>query len=349
MNCKNILSVILLSVFIQLNAAFADVENLSLKMAPGRILSFQLVRAQNQKLPTFLFLPGVNRSLLAEDAALETLAQQGYGIATMNFSNQPFSVDKLEKNIIPAFRAKTYKLEDFGVEVSALSDELKKNYGVKTIVPVSISFSSAVSSTISNFPLIIDAVPMTSSAAVNPDLESYRAYLKASEIFNPIFGPGITRSLLDQAYYKKWSDQVDSIVDQFKLNVDKKPDMIEGYTVFSRASEGYVWDLKKTSTQTRRIFLFARNDSSTLLKNQLELFLKVLDSTPNALAFIVNDSGHVLPTDQPESYANILMYLVSSEIKNVSGIFEVQPGNTKPKLYKGADAQKYVKDLINSL
>lgn len=332
-----------------INTAHAEVENFNLKMAPGRLVSFQIVRAKKATLPTFLFLPGVNRSLLADDAALETLANKGFGVVTMNFSTQPFSVSELDKKIKPSFRETTYKLEDFNTEVTALSDELKKNFGVKSIIPVSISFSSAVSSSLQNFPFIIDAVPMTSSAAVNPDLEAYRAYLKGAEIFNPIFGPSITRSLLDQTYYKQWRDQVESIVDQFNLNKDRKDDMVEGYTVFSRAAEGFVWDLKKTQKSTRRVFLLARDDSPLLLKDQLTLFLKALETTPDALAFIVNDSGHVLPTEQPEAYANILTYLASSDIKNVSGIFEIQPGVSKPKVFSGVDAKKYVKDLINSL
>lgn len=332
-----------------LNIANAAIETFNFKMSAGRRISFELVRAKKASLPTFLFLPGVNRGLLAEDEALATLASQGFGVVTMNFSTQPFSVSLLEKNEKAAFINNSYKLEELGSEITALSDELKKNFNVKTVIPVSISFSSAVSSTIQNFPFIIDAVPMTSSAAVNPELEAYRSYLKTAEIFNPIYGPAITRSLLDQAYAKKWSEQVDSIVGQFGLNADRKSDMIEGYTVFSRASEGFVWDLKKTPKQTRRVFLFARDDSEGLLKDQLTLFLKALETTPDALAFIVNDSGHVLPVDQPESYANILTYLVTADIKNVSGIFEVQPGVSKPKFYQGADAKKYIKEIINSL
>lgn len=337
-----------LIVLSSLNIANAEIENFNLKMATGRHISFEIVRAK-KALPTFLFLPGVNRGLLADDVALQILAKQGFGIVTMNFSTQPFSVNLLEQNEKAAFINNSFSLENLSTEITALSDELKKNFSVKTVIPVSISFSSAVSSTVQNFPFIIDAVPMTSSAAVNPDLEAYRAYLKGGEIFNPIFGPAITRSLLDQAYFKKWGEQVDSIVEQFDLTKDRRSDMIEGYTVFSRASEGFVWDLKKTPKETRRVFLFARDDSETLLKDQLTLFLKSMDTTPNALAFIVNDSGHVLPVDQPQAYANILTYLVTTDIKNVSGIFEIQPNVTKPKFYQGEEAKKYIKELINTL
>lgn len=348
MKIGHLLSFLLLTAIFAL-PAFGSAETYHLKIGSNRLVSFEFVKAKNSKLPTFLFLPGVNRGLLASDEALETLAAQGYGIVAMNFSTQPISVSALEKNIVPHFRTTPYKLDDLNTEVTALSNELKKNFGVKTIVPVSISFSSAVSSTLQNFPFIIDAVPMTSSAAVNPDLEAYITYLKSGEIFNPIFGPAITRSLLDQAYANKWADQVDAMIENFDLNKDRRADMIEGYSVFSRASERFVWDLNKTAADTRRVFIFAMDDSPELLKNQLQLFLKAMDKTPDALAFIVKDSGHVVSSDQPEAYASILNYLITTNVKTVNGIFEVKPGADKRKLYSGSEAKKYIKDLINTL
>lgn len=347
MKIKQAFSVLFIALF--MSTAHAKVEHFNLNMSKSRVVSFEMIRAKNAKLPTLLFLPGVNRGLLANDEALETMAEKGYGIVTMNFSTQPISVSELTDGVKPDFRTKTYKFSDLTEEVYALSNELKKNFNVKTVIPVSISFSSAVSSTLENFPLIIDAVPMTASAAVNPELENYIAYLKAGEIWNPVFGPGITRSLLDQAYYQKWRPQVDSMIENFNLKVDRKDDMVEGYTVFSRASEGFVWDLKKTAPTTRRVFLFAKDDSESLLKNQLELFLKAMDSTPNALAFLVKDSGHVLPNDQPAAYAQILTYLLTNDIKDVSGIFEVNPTTGKSKLYTGEEAKKFAKSIIQSL
>ena len=333
MKIRQLIHVLFLTILFSV-AAHAKTESYNLNIAPGRLVSFELVRAKSIKHPTFLFLPGVNRGLLASDDALVALAEQGYGIVTMNFSTQPFSVSALEKNVKPHFRTTTYKLDDFNTEITALSEELKRNFNVKTIIPVSISFSSAVSSTLKNFPFIIDAVPMTSSAAVNPELEAYITYLKSGEIFNPVFGPAVTRSLLDQAYASKWTEQVDSMIETFELNKDRKSDMIEGYSVFSRASERFVWDLKKTDAETRRVFIFAMDDSPELLKDQLQVFLKAMDATPDALAFIVKDSGHVVSSDQPEAYASILNYLQSTNVKNVNGIFEVKPALIRESFFR---------------
>ncbi len=348
MKIKQVFSALFLIMALQAQA-YADAESYILKMGTGRAVSFEFTKAKNTKLPTLLFLPGVNRGLLSSDEALETLAQRGFGIVTMNFSTQPLSVTHLDKGVKADFRNSTYTLESYHAEVDALSKELQKSFKVKTIVPISISFSSAVSSTLPNYPLIIDAVPMTSSAAVNPQLEAYRSYLRAAEVFNPIFGPGITRATLDQGYYQKWRSQVDSMIEGFELDKTRRDDMVEGYTVASRAAEGFVWDLKKTAPETRRVFIFAKDDSETLLKDQLQLFLKAMDSTPNALAFLVKDSGHVVSSDQPEAYADIVTYLLTSDTKNVSGIFEVTPGAEKMKIYKGAEAKKYAQEIIRSL
>lgn len=353
MQFKQSMSSLLVASFVlavsPLHNAFAEIEKLTMKMGNDRVIAVEVVKPKNAKFPTFLFLPGVNRGLMASDDALEKLADQGYGIIAMNFSVQPISVNELEKNVRPAFRSKSFSLAELGQEADSLTAQIKKNYQIQNIIPVSISYSSAVSSTLQNYPVIIDVVPMTSSAAVNPDLETYRATLKAGEIWNPIFGPGITRSLLDQAYYSQWNSQVESMITNFKLNADRKSDMVEGYTVLSRAAEGFVWDSKMTPATTRRVFLLAHDDSASLLKNQLTLVQKLLDSNANVLAFVVNKSGHVMPADQPEAYASILASVTSGTMKDATGIVEFEPGSTKVKTFKGAEAKKYIQNLINTL
>lgn len=332
-----------------LKSAFAETEKLTMKLANDRIVAFEFVKPNDPKMPTFLFLPGVNRGMIANDDALEALAQQGFGIVAMNFSVQPFSVDALGKNVRPAFRSKSFNLSELGQEADILAAQIKKTFQIQNIIPVSISYSAAVSSTLQNYPLIIDVVPMTSSAAVNPQLETYRATLKAGEIWNPIFGPGITRSLLDQAYFSQWTSQVDAMISTFNLDTSKKSDMIEGYTVLSRAAEGFVWDISKTSKTTKRVFMLAHDDNSNLLKNQLELVSKMLQEGANVLAFVVNKSGHVMPADQPQAYAAIIASVATGTMKEATGIVEFEPGSSQVKAFKGVEAQKYIQNLINTL
>jgi hypothetical protein len=329
--------------------ASVHAEKLNFNISANRLISLDLTKPSDSNLPTFLFLPGVNRGLLSDEAALVVLKQKGFGVVTMNFSTQPFSVSELASDVSPEFLSKSYTLEELGNEVVVLSNELKKNFNIQNIIPVSISYSSAVSSTIKGFSLMIDAAPMTSSAAVNPQLENYRATLKASEIFNPIYGPGITRSLLDQTYYTTWTPQVEAMIKQFQLNADRKPDMIKGYTVQSRAAEGFTWDLKKTNVDTKRIFILGKKDSKALLKNQLEVVLKALENEADVLVFVVNEAGHIIPSDQPQTYAAILTYVATNDIENSKGVFEVQGNDSEPKFHSGAEAKKYIQELIKSL
>lgn len=332
-----------------LQNAFAEIEKLTMKLSNDRVVAVEFVKPKSPKMPTFLFLPGVNRGLIANDDALERLTQQGFGVVAMNFSVQPFSVNALEKNVRPAFRSKSFSLDELGQEADILAAQVKKTYQISNIIPVSISYSSAVSSTLQNYPLIIDVVPMTSSAAVNPQLEAYRATLKAGEIWNPIFGPSITRSMLDQAYYSQWKDQVEAMIQTFDLNPARRSDMVEGYTVLSRAAEGFVWDTAKTPKTTRRVFMLAHEDDATLLKDQLQLVQRQLNAGANILAFVVKNSGHVLPADQPEAYASIIASVTNGTMKDATGIVEFDPSTSKAKIYKAAEAQKYISSLINSL
>lgn len=329
--------------------AFAQIEKLTMKLSNDRVVAVEIVKPKNAKMPTFLFLPGVNRGMIADDDAIERLTQQGFGVVAMNFSVQPFSVNALEKNIRPAFRAKSHTLDELGQEADILAEQVKKTYQISNIIPVSISYSSAVSSTLQKYPLIIDVVPMTSSAAVNPQLEAYRATLKAGEIWNPIFGPSITRSMLDQAYYSQWKDQVAAMIETFDLNPARRADMVEGYTVLSRAAEGFVWDAAKTPKTTRRVFMLAHDDDATLLKDQLELVQRQLKAGANVLAFVVNNSGHVLPADQPEAYASIIASVTNGTMKDAVGIVEFDPASNKSKIYKGVEAQKYIQAMISTL
>ena len=332
-----------------LHTASAAAEKLNFSLTPNRLISLELIKASNPALPTFLFLPGVNRGLLSNEPSLEILEKEGFGIVTMHFSTQPFSVSELSSDVSPEFLSKSYSLAELGSEVLALINELKNKYDIKNIIPVSISYSSAVSSVIPGLPVYIDAAPMTAANAVNPQLETYRLSLKAAELFNPIYGPGITRSLLDQTYYRTWMGPVDSMVTQFNLNADRKPDMIKGYSVLSRAAEGFFWDLKKTAPTSKRIFILGKKDSAVLLKSQLELVSKALEAKADVLVFLVTDASHIIPSDLPDLYANILNFVSTNDVAKTTGIFEVSSTESEPKFYTGEAAQTYIQSVLKSL
>lgn len=329
-------------------AAVDAVQTMNLRLGNGRIVYFEYLKASQKGAATFLLLPGVNRSLLLSEAGPQALVKRGYGVVTMNFSVQPFSVNALAGNEVPFFMNQSPSLKDLAVEVEALAKDLREQFQTGEVIPVSLSYSGAVSPYLKNFPLVIDTVPLTSGPAQNPQLEQYRQSLKLGELWNPFFGPGITRSLLDQAYRQKWADQVDSISKQFDFSADRRSQMIEGYTTLSRATEGYEWDVKLLPINTRRVFLFAGDESKSLLEHQVATFLKIYSQDAKSLVFIVKKSGHLIPGDQPEFYGSILDVVAQGKTQGMGGVVEVDPETRQTRNFVGAQATSYLQDLVNS-
>lgn len=345
---------ILLAVFfvgaspsLKAHAAETNAQTLQLRLGNGRVVHFEYQKAGKEGAPTFLLLPGVNRSLLLSEEGPQALVQKGYAVVTMNFSVQPFSVSDLKTAEAPFFMTKSPSLADLAGEVEQLAKYLRTQQQADVIIPVSLSYSGAVSPFLKSFPLIIETVPLTSSAAQNPELEAYRNNLKLGEMWNPVFGPGITRSLLDQAYRSKWADQVDSISKQFTLPADRRDQMIEGYITLSRATEGFSWDASSLSAKTRRVFIFAGNESKGLLESQIALFESLYKQNSQALAFVIKDSGHLIPGDQPAAYGNVLELIATGKADTLSGVIEVDPAARKTRTFSGAQVAPYLRDLLS--
>lgn len=288
----------------QLARRFEQKKSFVFSIAEDRVLAVNHLPAAEGR-PTFLLLPGVNRSFDITAPALELIGKLGNGIVTFDFSTHPLSVAKLEKNVKPYFLKKTVTLQDLASEVDALVASLKSQ-GVKNIIPVSLSYSGAVTPYLKEFPLIIETVPMTSAQGANPELDANIKRLKSLEIFNPFFGAAINRNLLDFGYRQQWSKQVEHIIELYKLDKDRSSDMVEGYLSMSRAVEGFDWKNLEIPKETRRAFVVADHEAADLLRDQAETFLRLSKENKNVVMFIVKNSGHVLPSDQPAAYGFLL-------------------------------------------
>jgi pimeloyl-ACP methyl ester carboxylesterase len=277
------------------------VQPTKITLSENRVLFTQIVKPASMDKTTFLFLPGINRSVMVEEPAVQKLIKKGYGAVTFNFSTQPLSVALLDKNQEPYFLNNNLTLEDFALETEMLAEILKNDYGIKNIIPVSLSYSGAVSIYLKKFPMIIETAPMTSTAAAHPQAEAFRKNLILSQLWNPIFGPGIVRATLDSAYRSNWSPKVDSIAALYGF--EPTNEMIEGYSVMSRASEGFSWVDADVAIQGQRLFLVAENDASELLNDQISTFedLKIKGEI-----LTIKNSGHVIPVEQPDIFADIL-------------------------------------------
>jgi len=292
--------------------AFASpVSTLVQRLGPGKQIYTQVVGPENGK-PTFLLMPGVVRGpFLNEDAAQE-LIKEGYGVVAFNFSVQPLSIATLPQGEKPAFNVEEPTLDTLAGEAEALARSLVGQYGINQILPVSLSYSGAVSSRLRSFARVIDSVPLTSLAAFNPQLAAYRNWLKAGEIMNPIYGPSITRASLDQSYRSQWTGQVDGMIEPFRLPKERRLDMIEGYVRLSRTSEGYEWT--SGGDAARRTFIFGEKESSALLSHQMQVARqRLVDGRPESVV-IVKETGHMVFGEFPLIYVEILKRAVTGTL-----------------------------------
>lgn len=316
---------------------------LTQKLGPGRNVMVQVAQAQAGK-PTFLFLPGVNRGLLLEEPAAQELLKAGYGVAAFNFSVQPLSLATLPRGEKAGFYDVESSLETLAAEAEGVAKGLASQFKVKQLVPVTLSYTGAVSVKL-GFPFVVDAVPLTSMAAFSPELAQYRNWLKAGELFNPVFGPGITRASLDAAYRMQWSKQVDGISEQFSLPRERREEMIDGYIRLSRATEGFEWSNR--GDKVKRTFILAAKENPVLLRHQVEVVRERLAGGSRESVFLVQESGHIVPAEQPAAYARILGLV--AEGRNQPGVTLVTPSTGELRTLSAEDSLRLLDKALREL
>lgn len=297
----------------------SEAKEKTLRVSAGRQIRWLHLPARDSA-PTFLLLPGVNRGIVLADPIVAELAVRGMGVASFDFSVQPLSIQTLRdgERFLNKKELKNFDLKELSNEVELVREQLAKE-GATTVIPVSLSFSGALSPLLRGQELIIDIVPMTSWAATNSALASIYQNLKLAEMFNPIFGPAITRATMDTTYRSKWQEQVEGITQQFALNPDRKNEMLEGYLALSRAVEGLEWNTRAMES-TPRIFILAANESRELMRDQLEIFKELIDQGARSKLVVVEESGHIIPSEYPAVVAGLLQassQLLQTEPKQV--------------------------------
>lgn len=292
-----------------LDAAQARLEQakqIKLTLSNGRVLAASFA-APAQGKPTLLLLPGVNRNLLLSEPGALPLLARGFGVATFSLSPQPFSIAALAEGERPWFRDRTPTLESFAREAEAVAAWLRENEDAREILPVSLSYSGAFSPHLQGFPRIVDSVPMTSARAASPDAEiAYRCEQVNPLCWNPFLKPTIVRTMLDLGYSIAWSRQADSIIRQFGLDAHRRDDMIKGYTSLSLAAEESSWESLPTLGDARRSLILAGQESGGLMLSQIAAFERLRSFQDRALLIVVERSGHVVPAEHPEAYAEAL-------------------------------------------
>ena len=301
-------------------------------------LALQIHPPTSRDKPTYLLLPGVNRSALLTDPESQALFADGSGVVAMNFQAQPFSLAELPADKSPAFLNQPVTLESLAREVEQTHDLLKTEYGIKNVIPVSLSFSGAVSPYLKGFPVVIEVVPMTSTAAFNPTLESFRKLWS----MNPFLG----RSVIDQAYRSTWGPQVDSIASEFNLPTTRRAQMIDGYMALTHASEGANWEDVELDKKVKRFFVLGIDESPSLFKHQVTTILRLMNEGYDVHAIIVKEAGHMLFAEQPATYAKILQNI--GRLKQAAGqpsVLILTPSTGEETRLKGEAALAYLEKI----
>ncbi len=325
-----------MSVFLSAPLALAkDTDDSCQQELLNKALALQIQLPTSPDKPTFLLLPGVNRSMLINDAAIKLLFADGSGVVTMNFKAQPFSIAELPEGQGPAFLKTPVTMASLAEEVSQMREHLEQKYGLKNIIPVSLSFSGAVSPHLKGFPLVVDVVPMTSMAAFNPDLERMRSLWN----MNPFFG----RGMIDQAYRSTWITQVAAISRDFKLPGARRTEMIEGYMSLSHAAEGASWDGVNIDKKITRIFVLAANENASLFKHQVATILRLVKEGYDVRTIIVQEAGHMLFSEQPQMYAHVLHAIAQAkDIKASPSVLLITPSTGALTPMSGALASEFL-------
>ncbi len=209
---------------------------------------------------------------------------------------------------------------------------------MKKILPVSLSFSGAVSAHLKRFALVVDSVPMTSSQAANPQGEAYRKLLISTQLFNPFFGQAVTRNSLDLSYREFWRPVVAEQLKEHSIDPSRATNVLEGYLALSRSVEGYEWSTVANSSELRRHFLVGMDESKPLLRSQLEAFLQILNERDDVILFVIESAGHHMHIEQPATTARVLQMIAEDEIPVKAGVLLLDPSSGKIETFAGRDA-----------
>lgn len=270
------------------------------EIEPGRKLFLQWQKPSVAGKPTFLLLPGINRSIFMLEEYVQNILKKGYGVVTFNFSAHPLSSSLLDKEQKPYFVDHDYKLSDLAYEVEFLAEYLRGE-GVTDIIPVTLSFTGALSPYLTSFPLIIDMSPMTSMAAHNPTADMYRKSLD----WNFFLSKETKRKMIDDSYRSFWRPLAKSYITDYKLPKERESNMIEGLVEMSRAGEDSDWFKTLPKPSGRHVFIIAGKESSSLLRHQLqttEAYTKEIDTQ----VYIMEGAGHLIWDTQASALADVL-------------------------------------------
>ncbi|WP_050792889.1 alpha/beta fold hydrolase [Bdellovibrio bacteriovorus] len=303
-----------ISVLLVSLTAAAKVQHL--RLGTGKVIAYEHIQT-NKASSTLILLPGVNRSLSADDRSVQLLAEQGWNLLLPSLPAHPLSIEGLSAGETPYFLYdSSLRAVDFASDIEKLVAALK----IKQAIPVTLSYTSTVGAYLNPklFPHVIETVPLGIPTETNPEAARNAQLWENWLRMNPVMAPFWIRQSRDQAYSKHWGAVVDANLardpDYYGAN-PRIADIKSGYVTIARAAEDF--DLTKVDYKANAVtrdFVLAGQENSERLKNQIVALKNYLRSGKPARVMVVANAGHVLPSESPSVYAAAIGVLAQQPV-----------------------------------
>lgn len=309
MKTTSIISSLIFSIFSFTSVfAHADVEAVKLKsfkVKNGQYVAYES-NIVNKELSTLILLPGINRGLDSRDEVIRLARKMKLNFVSLHFSLHPESLLKIPANETPAYKTQPYSSATLANEVDALITNLK----IYKPIIVGLSYSSIVSTELAKmgkYPLIIETAPMIRFDEANPDGGAITEYWTSFFNLNPFLGPFFSSYFIKSTYTQHWNSRLASILKNYPETEPVKSLMVSAYTELSYAAHGFDYRKQKFDDSTVRFFILGDQELEDRFNLQQETIDLYQSSTARTNSSVVlPNAGHIIPSDVPEAYLQIL-------------------------------------------
>ena len=284
----------------------------SLKMASGHYLAYETYQGAGPEAATLVLLPGINRALDQRDQVIKQMSKQKkFNFISYHSGLHPESLLLIPRTEAAFFKQQNVTLKDLAREAITLIKKLK----IKNPVFVSLSYSSAISTELSKLmktAFIIEVAPMIRFDESDPQGSQTLSFWKTWLDLFPL-GSAWSDTFMKQAYSQYWSSRVDEMLVDSE-DKSQRGIMIQAYSQLSLAIEGFDYRQQDFSKTAKRYYLFAENEDPDRADLQQQALVENNQQTGlQATSFVISDSGHVIPTEQPQQYINTLRKILKTE------------------------------------
>ena len=287
-----------------------------LKINDGQYVTYDASFLAGSSASTLIFLPGINRALDNRDAFIQQLKhQKKFNFVSYHTSLHPESLALIPTTQTAYFKLKDVTAQDLADEATTLVEKLK----IKNPIFISLSYSSVIANKLAQMnteSIIIEVAPMIRFDEADPEGSQTLSFWKNWFNLFPGVGSIWTKSLLHQAYSHYWSQRVEELAQEDEKYQDPayKALVVQGYTQLSIAADGFDYRQQELANSAKRYFILADNEEENRAKLQYELIEKYNSATEQETSpYIIKDSGHIIPSEQPKQYLSILRQILKIE------------------------------------